>query len=105
MDTNANTYSDYLFIISPPPEVIEVISKYKKATARVIGNYDGMLGTAHISVTNQHMQIPGMMLQKLQCYQKPINRLSAIPLHINGFSYFKHGDTGATVYAKIELNT
>lgn len=104
MEINEASYSDYMMIISPPAEVMEVIGKYKKATARLIGNFDGMYGKAHISVSNQHRQMPNIMLQKLDCYQRPINRLNPVKLYVNGFSFFKHGNTGATIYAKIELN-
>ena len=104
MDINASTYSDYMMIISPPAGVMETISKYKKATARVIGDYDGMHGRAHISITNHHRQMPGMMVQKLDCYQRDISRLKPVHLYVNGFNFFKHGATGLTVYAKIELN-
>lgn len=104
MDINASTYSDYMMLISPPPEVIEGISKYKKASARLIGDFEGMYGKAHISLTSQYRQIPGLMMQKLDAYRKPVSSLNPVQLHINGFSFFKHGDTSATIYAKIELN-
>lgn len=105
MDVNANTYSDYMMIISPPAEVMDVIMRYKKASARLIGDFEGMYSKAHISVANQHRQMPYVMGQKLECYQRPINRLKPVIMHVNGFNYFKHGNAAATIYAKIELNT
>jgi 2'-5' RNA ligase len=105
MNINESTYSDYMLIIAPPAEVEQVINQYKRATARVIGSFDGLYGKAHITVANQHRQMPNMMIQKLGCYQKPISRLKAIPMYVNGFAFFKHGNSAVTVYAKIELNT
>jgi 2'-5' RNA ligase len=104
MDVNANTYSDYMIVISPPVEVDEVIGKYKRATERLIGSFEGMRSKAHISVSQQHRQMPDLMQQKLDCYQRALNRLPPVKLYVNGFGFFKHGDTGATIYAKIELN-
>ena len=104
MNVNAATYSDYLLVISPPAAVDEMIVKYKKATARLIGNFEGMYGKAHISVSSQHRQMPALMQQKLDCYQRNIIRLRPTQLYVNGFNFFKHGDVGATIYAKIELN-
>ncbi|RKR82465.1 2'-5' RNA ligase [Mucilaginibacter gracilis] len=104
MDINVSTYWDYMMMIAPPAEVLEVIGKYKKATARLIGNYEGMYSQAHISVSRQYRQMPGTMIQKLDWYKRPISRLNPITLQVNGFSFFKQGDTGATIYAKIELN-
>ncbi|WP_348047536.1 2'-5' RNA ligase family protein [Mucilaginibacter sp.] len=103
MDVNEKTYSDYMMVISPPAEVEEMIRKYKKASARLIGDFEGMYSKAHISITNQHRQMPDMMQQKLDCYMRPINRLRPVPMYVNGFSYFTHGNTTATIYAKIEL--
>lgn len=104
MDVNANTYSDYLMLISPPDRVSEVIGKYKKATFKHIGSFDGLYSTPHISLTTQLRQMPVMMTQKLEFYQRSVNRLPAIPLYINGFSYFTNEKAGMTIYAKIEMN-
>jgi hypothetical protein len=101
---NAATYSDYLLLISPPHEVKEMVRKYKLSSARMIGNYDGMHGIAHISVTRQHRQMPVTMGQKLDNYQRFVGRLKPIEIRIVGFSYFTHGRQGFTIYAKIELN-
>lgn len=103
MDINAATYSDHMMIISPPAEVMEVIKKYKKATARLIGDFEGMYSKAHISVAAQPRQMPFVMGQKLDCYQRSISRLKPVTLRVNGFGHFLHGKTTATVYAKIEL--
>jgi 2'-5' RNA ligase len=104
MNINERTYSDYMMVIAPPAEVDLMIAKYKKATARVIGDFEGMYSPTHISVTAQHRQMPDMMKQKLDIYLKYINRLRPVTLHINGFSFFKHGDMGATIYAKIAID-
>ncbi|WP_295655528.1 2'-5' RNA ligase family protein [uncultured Mucilaginibacter sp.] len=102
---SASIYSDYMLVIPPPNEVKEMIRKYKLSCAKVIGHYDGMHSIAHISVTGQHRQMPVTMGQKLDCYQRALIRLKPIELNINGFGNFMHGSSGATIYAKIEMNT
>jgi len=102
---NTATYSDYMLLISPPEAVKDMVRKYKLSCAKVIGNFDGMHSIAHITVTGQHRQMPVTMLQKLDCYQRSLIRLKPIELNITGFNYFTHGKQGATIYAKIELNT
>ncbi|MBW4891392.1 2'-5' RNA ligase family protein [Mucilaginibacter sp. HMF5004] len=102
---NAATYSDYMLLIAPPDEVIEMVRKYKLSSARMIGNFDSMHSKAHISVTGQYRQMPVTMRQKLDNYQRFVGRLKSIELRIAGFAYFSHGRSGFTIYAKIELNT
>jgi hypothetical protein len=101
---NAAIYSDYLLLIAPSDGVKEMVRKYKLSSARMIGNYDGMHNPAHISVTKQHRQMPVTMGQKLDSYQRFVERLKPIELRIAGFGYFTHGRQGFTIYAKIELN-
>lgn len=102
---HAATYSDYMLLISPPDEVKELVRKYKLSCAKVIGDFDGMHSIAHISVTRQHRQMPVTMGQKLDCYQRLTTRLKPIELRTAGFSYFSHGRSGFTIYAKIDVNT
>jgi hypothetical protein len=104
MDTNAITYSDYLMVIRPPEGVVAVIKKYKKATANVIGNYNGMDNEPHILLTRQYRQMPSSMKQKLDCKKRILSGIKPVTLFVNGFNYVKHSDVTATIYAKIETN-
>jgi 2'-5' RNA ligase len=104
MNINESTYSDYIFLISPSAEIKEMVRKYKLSCAKVIGDFDGKHGIAHISVTKQHRQMPVEMMQKLNCYQKKLRFFKPAEMRVNGFSYFTHGNLSATIYAKIELD-
>jgi len=104
MEVLPSTYCDYMIIISPPAEIREMIRKYKRSSAKVIGTYDGMHSIAHITVTGQGRQMPVMMLQKLDYYQKKFIRIKANYIRIKGFNFFTHGATSATIYAELELS-
>jgi 2'-5' RNA ligase len=105
MKVSESTYCDYMIMISPPAEIKEMIRKYKLSSAKVIGVYDGMHSIAHITVTGQGRQMPVMMLQKLDYYQKKFLRIKANYIRIKGFNFFTHGASSATIYAQLELST
>jgi 2'-5' RNA ligase len=105
MDVLESNYCDYMMLISPPAEVKETVRKLKLSSAKVIGEYDGMHSIAHITVTGQGRQMPVMMKEKLEYYQKKLLRLKASYVRINGFNYFLHGASSATIYARLDLNT
>jgi hypothetical protein len=52
------SYADYLFLLSPPEPVKELIGKYKKASAKHIGEFKSMDSPAHISVMHAERQKP-----------------------------------------------
>jgi len=43
-------YKDYLIILSPPTLIAEQVKKFKRASARLIGDFEGMHSKAHISL-------------------------------------------------------
>jgi hypothetical protein len=47
-------YTDYLMLIAPPKGVMYDIDRYKRASARVIGDFAGMRSPAHISINRMH---------------------------------------------------
>lgn len=104
MEILESTYCDYMMVISPPEDIKEMVRKYKLSSAKVIGPYDGMHSIAHITVTGQGRQMPVMMAQKLEYYQRKLIRIKANYIKVKGFHYFTHGATSATIYARVELS-
>lgn len=81
-----------------------MISKYKRASANKIGNFKGLHSTAHISITRQQ-RCKHFMIEPFILRMEPrLLTLAPVTLHINSFSFFKHGDTGFTIYANVNVN-
>lgn len=104
MEILESTYCDYMMLISPPVEVKEMVRKLKLSSAKVIGEYSGKHSIAHITVAGQGRQMPVMMKEKLEYYQKKLLRIKGNYIAVKGFSYFLHGSTSATIYARLVLN-
>ncbi|WP_448697717.1 2'-5' RNA ligase family protein [Mucilaginibacter sp. AW1-3] len=104
MDILESTYCDYMMMISPPAEIRETVRKLKLSSAKVIGEYRGKHSIAHITVTGQGRQMPVMMKEKLEYYQKKLLRVKANYIAVKGFYYFLHGASSATIYARLVLS-
>lgn len=97
-------YTDYLMILSPPDEIQKEISRYKRASVNVIGHFDGMYNTAHITITFQTRCKPFLARPAIERMGQRLTTLSPIGLQIKSFAYFNHGTSGKTIYAVIERN-
>ena len=97
-------YSDYLMIIAPPDDVMYEIDRYKRASAKVIGNFEGMRSPAHISINHQHRCKPFVVHHGLSQMAESMGHISPINLQISNFKYFTHGSQGMTIYACIVVN-
>lgn len=97
------SYQDYLMIIALPDSVIKQISKYKRASANVIGQFKGMHSTAHISITKQQRCKPFMAQPFILQMERRLMSLQPAQLRISNFSFFKHGETGYTIYAAVNV--
>lgn len=95
------TYTDYLMLIAPPKELRYDIDRYKRASARVIGNFDGMHSPAHISINTQHRCKPSIARHGISQMADRLGYLPPLELKINNFKYFNHGQSGMTIYACI----
>lgn len=104
MEILQSTYCDYMMLISPPAEIRETVRKLKLSSAKVIGEYPGKHSIAHITVAGQGRQMPVMMKEKLEYYQKKLLRIKASYIAIKGFHYFLHGSASATIYARLVLS-
>ena len=97
------SYADYLIIIAPPDHIIEEISRFKRASVRVIGHFEGMHRRAHISITHQTRCKPYLIQPAVVIMQKKLSTMPPVVLNIKGFNFFSHGQTAKTIYAEIEL--
>ncbi|MDB4901867.1 MAG: hypothetical protein JWQ63_1148 [Mucilaginibacter sp.] len=99
------SYTDYLMIISLPDDIKKEISRYKRASVNLIGHFEGMHSTAHITITHQTRCKPFFAQPLILQMGKRLNTIAPVELQINGFSFFSHGENAKTIYAKIERTT
>jgi 2'-5' RNA ligase len=99
------SYTDYLMIISPPDDIKKEISRYKRASVNLIGHFEGMHSTAHITITHQTRCKPFFAQPLILQMEKRLNTIPPIDIQINGFDFFNHGQTAKTIYAKIDSTT
>jgi 2'-5' RNA ligase len=98
------SYTDYLMILSPPEDIKKQVSKYKLASANVIGRFKGLHSIAHITITCQLRCKPFIAETVIKLMEQKLQGMHPVELHIKGFSFFKHGQTGMTIYAVVEPN-
>lgn len=80
------------------------IDRYKRASARVIGNFEGMNSPAHISLNQQHRCKPFIAQHGLSQMAEKLGHITPLELHIHNFKYFTHGPNSMTIYACIVIN-
>ena len=94
------TYSDYLILLSLPEKINEQVKKFRKSSARLIGDFEGMYGRAHITMKRLIRQKPFSTRQLFTQMEKELSLLEPITLQINGFATFLPTDF-TTIYAAI----
>ncbi|MCC8407621.1 2'-5' RNA ligase family protein [Mucilaginibacter sp. UR6-1] len=97
-------YADYMMLLSPPDEVVYEIERYKKASAKHIGQFKSMHAKAHISICKAERQKTFIIEPTLQRLAQKLSTIPPIVLHIKGFGFFKHGDKSMTIYANVDYN-
>jgi 2'-5' RNA ligase len=97
------SYADYLFLLSPPEPVNELIGKYKKASAKHIGEFKSMDSPAHISIMHTERQKPFFADHTVTKLERSLNIMPPVLLHIDGFKYFPHLHSQYTIYAHIRI--
>jgi 2'-5' RNA ligase len=95
------SYADYLFLLSPPENIKHEILRYKKASARLIGNYKSMDSPAHISIQHAERQKPFFANTNVSHMEKKLYIMPPVLLHVDGFKYFTHLHSKKTIYAHI----
>lgn len=94
-------YEDHLMLLSPPKIIRAEIARYKKASARLIGDYQGMNSPAHISIQHKERQKPFMTDRNIDLLETELRSLPPVLLHIDGFGNFPHVHGKFTIYANI----
>lgn len=94
-------YRDYMMIISPPAHITEQVKKFKQASERLIGEFEGMHSKAHISLKRLHRQKPFWTEPLLKEIEKELVLIEPFTLQLNGFAHFLPTDF-TTIYAAIQ---
>lgn len=94
-------YTDFLMLLSPSDKVKAVVSTHKCHAANIIGNYESMHSTAHISIKMLHQQKTFLTEPGILAFRKRLCLIPPVTLSIDGFDYFNHGEEFKTIYARI----
>lgn len=93
-------YKDYMMILSPPARIAGQVKKFKLASERLIGEFEGMHSKAHISLKRLHRQKPFWTEPIFDQIEKELSLIEPFTLQINGFAHFLPTDF-TTIYAAI----
>jgi 2'-5' RNA ligase len=96
-------YTDYLMVISPPDHIKKEVIRYKLASVNLIGHFEGMHNTAHITITHQTRCKPFFAQPAISRIEKKLSTVNPVQFQINGFNFFNHGNNAKTIYAQIEI--
>ena len=88
-------------LLSPSDRVKHVVSIHKTYATNIIGNYESMHSTAHISIKLLHQQKTFLTEPGILAFRKRLCLIPPVTLSINGFDYFNHGEEFKTIYARI----
>jgi 2'-5' RNA ligase len=93
-------YKDYMLILTPPAHIAEKVRKFKEASERLIGEYEGMHSKAHITLKNLRRQKPFFTEPLFDQIEKELSLIEPVTLQLNGFAHFLPTDF-TTIYAAI----
>lgn len=93
-------YRDYFIILSPPIHIAEQVKKFKQASQRLIGDFEGLHSKAHISMKKLLRQKPFWTEPQFDELEKQLSLIEPVTLQINGFATFLPTDY-TTIYAAI----
>jgi len=98
---NMEAYKDYLIILSPPAIIADQVKKFKQSSARLIGDFEGMYGKAHITMKRLPRQKSFWTEPLFSQLEKELSLLEPFTMQINGFATFLPTDY-TTIYAAIK---
>ncbi len=98
------SYADYLMIIPLPDDVKNQIVRYKRASANLIGDFEGIHRTPYLIITHQVRCKPFLVQPAIDLMAKRIGTMPPIELQINGFGHCSRGYHAKSIYAQIEVN-
>jgi hypothetical protein len=99
------SYADYLMVITPPDAVAKEISRYKRASVNMIGQFEGMHSPAQLVVSHQTRCKPFFVQPAIEQMAKRLSTMPPVELQVSGFGFFDNSYTSKTIYAVIERNT
>jgi 2'-5' RNA ligase len=94
-------YKDYLIILSPPANIADQVKKFKQSSARLIGDFEGMYGKAHITMKRLPRQKLFGVEPLFSQLEKELSLLEPFTMQINDFATFLPTDY-TTIYAAIK---
>ena len=94
-------YKDYMIILSPPKHISEQVKKFKQASERLIGDFEGLHSKAHISMKLLIRQKPFSTEPIIEKLEKELSLIEPFTLQVNNFSTFLPTDF-TTIYAAIK---
>lgn len=96
---------DYLLVLPPPKSICRLVSSFKIRCSKIIGPFEGMRATAHITVTNYFVK-DDYQVDLLVPYLKIwIATLPKLRVNIDGFDFFEtDGGRRKTIYAKLMVD-
>jgi len=94
-------YKDYMIVLSPPKSIDDQVKKFRKSSAYLIGDFDGMHGKAHITMKNLRRQKPFWTEPLFTQLEKELSLIEPVTLQINNFATFLPTDF-TTIYAAIK---
>jgi len=98
------SYADYLMVIPLPDDVKNQIVRYKRASANLIGEFEGIHHTPYLIITHQVRCKPFLVQPAIDLMAKRIGTMPPIELQINGFGNCSRGYHTKSIYAQIEVN-
>jgi len=94
-------YKDYMIILSPPKHIADQVKKFKQASERLIGNFEGVHSKAHISMKLLVRQKPFSTEPIIEKLEKELSLIEPFTLQVNNFATFLPTDF-TTIYAAIK---
>jgi 2'-5' RNA ligase len=95
-------FADYLIIITLPHPLAKELGRYKRASANIIGHFEGMHSNTYITITHQVRCKPFLAQPALSLMGNRLSTMPPVELYVNGFSFVSHG-TSLTIFAQIEM--
>jgi 2'-5' RNA ligase len=89
-----------MILLSPPMHIAEKVKKFKQASHRLIGDFEGMHSKAHISMKKLLRQKPFWTEPQFDELKKQLSLIEPVTLQLNGFATFLPTDY-TTIYAAI----
>ncbi|AMR33138.1 hypothetical protein A0256_17800 [Mucilaginibacter sp. PAMC 26640] len=92
-------YTDYLFLLTPPEVIKTEVMRYKKASAKYIGDFPGLQSPANIIVNQLDRQKPYMTETAMENLHARLSVMPPVLLHMDGFKNISQLHGKFAIYA------